>query len=73
MLQKQCEKFVYLDLLTQASNIENNKSLQMCYVAAFMIGEIFTNLGRFLKPFMFISSLISVSMEISLFDHRIPQ
>ena len=51
MLQKQCEKFVYLDLLTQASNIENNKPLQMCYVAAFMIGEIFTNLGRFLKPF----------------------
>lgn len=51
MLQKQCEKFVYLDLLTQASKIENNKPLQMCYISAFIIGEIFTNLSRFLKPF----------------------
>ena len=51
MCQKQCEKFVYLDLLTQASKIENNKPLQMCYISAFIIGEIFTNLSRFLKPF----------------------
>ena len=51
MTQKQCEKFFYLDLLTTASKQENNKPLQMCYISAFIIGEIFTNLNRFLKPF----------------------
>ena len=51
MCQKQCEKFFYLDLLTKSSKIENNKPLQMCYIAAFIIGEIFTNISRFLKPF----------------------
>ena len=51
MCQKQCEKFVYLDLLTKASEESNNKPLQMCYISAFIIGEIFTNLSRFLKPF----------------------
>ena len=51
MCQKQCEKFFYLDLLTKASKEENNKPLQMCYIAGFIIGEIFTNLSRFLKPF----------------------
>ncbi len=51
MCQKQCEKFVYLDLLTKAAKVENNKPLQMCYISAFIIGEIFTNLSRFLKPF----------------------
>ena len=51
MGQKQCEKFVYIDLLTKASKESNNKPLQMCYISAFIIGEIFTNLGRFLKPF----------------------
>ena len=51
MCQKQCEKFLYIDLLTKASKESNNKPLQMCYISAFIIGEIFTNLGRFLKPF----------------------
>ena len=51
MCQKQCEKFFYLDLLSTASKIENDKPLQMCYISAFIIGEIFKNLGRFLKPF----------------------
>ena len=51
MCQKQCEKFFYLDLLTKAAKEDNNKPLQMCYISAFIIGEIFTNLGRFLKPF----------------------
>ena len=51
MCQKQCEKFIYIDLLTKASKESNNKPLQMCYISAFIIGEIFTNLGRFLKPF----------------------
>ncbi len=51
MTQKHCEKFYYIDLLTKASQIENDKPLQMCYISAFIIGEIFTNIGRFLKPF----------------------
>ena len=51
MGQKQCEKFFYLDLLTKASKEVNNKPLQMCYISAFIIGEIFLNIGRFLKPF----------------------
>ena len=51
MTQKQCEKFYYLDLLTKASKVENNKPLQMCYISAFIVGEIFMNIGRFLKPF----------------------
>ena len=51
MCQKQCEKFFYLDMLTKASKQVNDKPLQMCYISAFIIGEIFTNIGRFLKPF----------------------
>ena len=44
-------KFFYLDLLTKASQQESNKPMQMCYISAFIIGEIFTNINRFLKPF----------------------
>ena len=51
MLQKQCEKFFYLDLLTNAGLELKNKPKQLCYISAFIIGEIFLNLGRFLKPF----------------------
>ena len=51
MCQKQCEKFFYLDMLTKASKQVNDKPLQMCYICAFIIGEIFLNIGRFLKPF----------------------
>ena len=51
MCQKQCEKFFYLDLLNKASQCDDNKPLQMCYISAFIIGEIFTNINRFLKPF----------------------
>ena len=51
MCQKQCEKFFYLDLLNKAAKYNDNKPLQMCYISAFIIGEIFTNLSRFLKPF----------------------
>ena len=50
MSQKQCEKFKYMDLLIKAGK-ENNKEMQMCYIAAFLIGELFLNLGRTLKPF----------------------
>ena len=48
--QKQCEKFKYMDLLIKAGK-ENSKEMQMCYIAAFLIGDIFLNLGRSLKPF----------------------
>ena len=51
MGQKQCEKFFYLDMLTKASKQIKDKPLQMCYICAFIIGEIFLNIGRFLKPF----------------------
>ena len=50
MLQKQCERFYYMDLLTKA-NEEEDLKLQMCYISGFLIGEIFLNLGRVLKPF----------------------
>ena len=48
--QKQCEKFKYMDLLIKAGN-ESSREMQMCYISAFLIGEIFINLGRSLKPF----------------------
>ena len=51
MGQKQCEKFFYLDMLTNAAKYIEDKPLQMCYICAFIIGELFLNIGRFLKPF----------------------
>ena len=50
MGQKQCEKFKYMNLLIKAGK-ESSRELQMCYISAFLIGEIFINLGRSLKPF----------------------
>ena len=50
MGQKQCERFKYMDLLIKAGT-EPSKEKQMCYIAAFLIGELFLNLGRSLKPF----------------------
>ena len=50
MGQKQCERFKYMDLLIKAGK-EQSKEKQMCYIAAFIIGELFLNLGRSLKPF----------------------
>ena len=50
MGEKQCEKFKYMDLLIKAGN-ESSKEMQMCYISAFLIGEIFLNIGRSLKPF----------------------
>ena len=49
--QKQCEKFLYLDLLKKVSLENKNKSLQLAYISAFIIGEIFLGLNRNLKPF----------------------
>ena len=50
MGQKQCEKFKYIDLLIKAGQ-EISKEKQMCYISAFLIGELFLSLGRSLKPF----------------------
>ena len=50
MGQKQCEKFYYLNLLKKVSQ-EKNKPLQLGYISAFIIGEIFLGLNRNLKPF----------------------
>ena len=50
MLQKQCERFYYSDLLEKAAK-ETQREKQLLYISAFNIGEIFLNLGRFLKPF----------------------
>ena len=50
MGQKQCEKFKYIDLLIKAGQ-ETSKEKQMCYISAFIIGELFLSLGRSLKPF----------------------
>jgi hypothetical protein len=51
MLQRQCEKFYYSDLLQKASQEDKNKSLQLGYISAFIIGEIFLSLHRNLKQF----------------------
>ena len=50
MGQRQCEKFFYLSLLNKVGQ-ENNKSLQLGYICAFIIGELFLSLNRNLKPF----------------------
>ena len=44
MCQKQCEKFIYLDLLNKACQIEDNKPLQMCFFKTF-----FANIRRNLR------------------------
>ena len=59
MGQKQCEKFYYLHLLNKANN-EEKKEMQLCYISAFIIGEIFLNVGRTLKPF---NSIIGETYE----------
>ena len=51
MCQRQYEKFFYSNLLKKASQEDKNKSLQLGYISAFIIGEIFLSLHRNLKPF----------------------
>ena len=65
ILQKQCEKFYYLDLLKKVSNESKNKSLQIAYISAFIIGEIFLGLNRNLKPF---NAIIGETYEF--FDNK---
>ena len=65
ILQKQCEKFYYLDLLKRVSIESKNKSLQLAYISAFIIGEIFLGLNRNLKPF---NAIIGETYEF--FDNK---
>jgi len=51
MGQRQCEKFYYLNILKKVCKENQNKSLQLGYISAFIIGEIFLSLNRNLKPF----------------------
>ena len=60
MGQRQCEKFYYLNLLKKVSQEGKNKSLQLAYISAFIIGEIFLGLNRNLKPF---NSIIGETYE----------
>ena len=49
MLQKECEKFYYSNLLNKASE-QKTIELKLCYITAFIISEISLNIGRQLKP-----------------------
>ena len=51
MCQRQCEKFYYLNLLNKACQETKNKALQLAYISAFIIGELFLSINRNLKPF----------------------
>ena len=51
MCQRQCEKFYYLSLLNKACQETKNKALQLAYISAFIIGELFLSINRNLKPF----------------------
>ena len=63
--QKQCEQFLYLDLLKKVADESKNKSLQLGYISAFIIGEIFLGLSRNLKPF---NAIIGETYEF--FDNK---
>lgn len=50
MLQKQCEKFQYSDLLVSASK-ETNLAMKLSLIASFIVSELSLNINRILKPF----------------------
>ena len=51
MLQKQCEKFFYCDLLNKASADDVPSEMKIVYIIGFIAGELSQNINRFLKPF----------------------
>ena len=51
MLQKQCEKFLYSDLLEKASDKLIPSELKIVYIVGFIAGELSQNINRYLKPF----------------------
>lgn len=50
MMQKLCERFQYANLIFKASQ-EQNKHIQLAYIAGFILGEVSLNINRILKPF----------------------
>jgi hypothetical protein len=50
MLQKQCEKFQFSDLLAFAAK-ETSLSMKLSYIASFIVSELSLNINRILKPF----------------------
>jgi len=50
MLQKQCEKFMYANLLDKAANTED-PFLKLAYISGFIVSEVNLNINRILKPF----------------------
>ncbi len=50
MLQKQCEKFMYANLLNKAANTED-PFLRLAYISGFIVSEVNLNINRILKPF----------------------
>ena len=51
MLQKQCEKFLYSDLLEKASEETISNEKKIIYIIGFIAGELSQNINRYLKPF----------------------
>lgn len=51
MLQKQCEKFYYSNLLTDAAKEEIPSEMKIVYIIGFLSGELSQSINRFLKPF----------------------
>ena len=50
MLQKQCEKFFYIDYLTKAASPDITNEQRLLYIIAFFCGELSQNINRYLKP-----------------------
>ena len=50
MLQKQCEKFFYIDYLTNAASPDITNEQRLLYIIAFFCGELSQNINRYLKP-----------------------
>ena len=48
-LQRECERFIFCDLLNKASK-EKTPEMKMAYIAAFLTAEMSMSIGRVLKP-----------------------
>ena len=48
-LQRECERFIFCDLLNKAAE-ENTPEMKMAYITAFLTAEMSMSIGRVLKP-----------------------
>ena len=48
-LQRECERFIFCDLLTKAAD-EKTPQMKMAYIVAFLTAEMSMSIGRVLKP-----------------------